>query len=206
MAKENKKNRKGLISLLGLLLIISGVGIAVVKTICDNNQNNNDDEKVVEFFEEKKIIKDSEPSDNSKKDTGDIKYMAAIEIPKIKLKRGLVSRNSKLNNVNYNIQILDDSKMPDEENSNFILSGHAGNSRVSFFRNLPKVAINDFVFIYYKNIKYTYKIVDKYEIPKTGEMSINLNVLNKTLTLITCKFGTKKQIVVIAEIVSEEDY
>ena len=56
-------------------------------------------------------------------------YIAVLKIPKINLERGLVDRNSYSNNVNYNIQILSNSSMPDEKNGNVILAAHSGNGR-----------------------------------------------------------------------------
>ena len=123
-----------------------------------------------------------------------------ISISKINLKKELYSVNSKLNNVNKNIEILKGSDMPDIENGNFILASHSGNSPISYFRNLYKLDIGDEIVIYYNNYKYVYTVDKKYEVVKTGKVSIKRDKSKRTITLITCK-GADKQLVVIGYLV-----
>jgi LPXTG-site transpeptidase (sortase) family protein len=89
--------------------------------------------------------------------------------------------------------------MPDIENGNLILAGHSGNARVSYFKNLNKLKLDDTAIIIYNNKEYNYKVVDIYEIDKTGDAEIIRDENKNTLTLITCKHNTKKQIVIICE-------
>ena len=91
--------------------------------------------------------------------------------------------------------------MPDKEKGNVILAGHSGNGRISFFKNLYKLEINDYVSIFYNGSEYKYKVVNLYEIEKTGKANIVRNVEKSTLTLITCKQNTNKQIVYICELI-----
>ena len=69
----------------------------------------------------------------------------------------------------------------------------------SYFRKLDKLVIGDDIFLVYKNTEYKYKVVDIYDIEKTGKAEIIKNKNTTTITLITCRHGTNKQIVVIAE-------
>ena len=128
-----------------------------------------------------------------------INYIAVLKIPKINLERGLVDPNSYLNNVKYNLQWIDGTSMPDEENGNVIIAGHSGSARISYFRKLDKLVIGDDIFLVYKNTEYKYKVVDIYDIEKTGKAEIIKNKNTTTITLITCRHRTSKQIVVIAE-------
>lgn len=114
--------------------------------------------------------------------------------------RGLVDSSSSLNNVNYNVEIIKGSTMPNVKNGNLILAGHSGNAKVSYFRNLNKLEKNDKIIIDFNNELYTYNVVNKYEIEKNGKAKIIRNSNETTLTLITCKHNTNKQIVVIAEL------
>lgn len=84
-----------------------------------------------------------------------------IEIPKMNLKKGLYDINSKYNNVDYNIQIIKESDMPNKENGNLILAGHNGNSNISYFDNLNTLSNGDSVFIFYegKNILIKFLII-----------------------------------------------
>ena len=130
-----------------------------------------------------------------------INYIAVLKIPKIGLERGLVDPNSYLNNVNYNLEFIKGSSMPDQENGNVIIAGHSGSARISYFRKLDQLVIGDKASLNYKGKVYNYKIVDIYDIDKTGKAEIIREKNKSTLTLITCRHNTKKQIVVIAELI-----
>ena len=90
--------------------------------------------------------------------------------------------------------------MPDEKNGNVILAAHSGNGRTAFFKNIDKLVINDEVIIDYKNKTYKYKIIDIYDIEKTGKAKIIRNNNVNTLTLVTCRHNTNNQIIVICEL------
>jgi len=91
--------------------------------------------------------------------------------------------------------------MPDQVNGNVIIAGHSGSARVSYFRKLDQLVIGDSVSMDYKNKTYNYKVVDIYDIEKTGTAEIIKNKNTTTLTLITCRHNTNKQIVIICEMV-----
>lgn len=141
------------------------------------------------------------PVKESTKNTIKKEFIGYLEIKKINLKQGLVSKKSYYNNVNLNIQILSESSYPDEEKGNVILASHSGTSSVSYFKNLYKLSINDEAKIYYKGSVYTYYIVDIYNVPKVGKVTIKRNVDRTCLTLITCTKNDKtKQTVYILEL------
>lgn len=118
-------------------------------------------------------------------------YVGNISIPKIDLKRGFVSKDSKYNNVNRNIYIVPESDYPDKEGGNFILASHSGTSSISFFKNLYKLSIGDKVDITYNNKNYTYIITNIYTDLKDGDVAIKRDKSKTTLTLITCTKGDK---------------
>ena len=77
----------------------------------------------------------------------------------------------------------------------------------SYFKNLYKLSLNDTAVVYYKNVKYTYKIVKIYKQPKDGSIAIYRDYNKTTLTLITCtKDDKKSQTVYVAELVKKESY
>ena len=82
-----------------------------------------------------------------------------------------------------------------------MVAGHSGNGRISYFRNLNKLTQDDEVSIFYQGKEYKYKVVNMYDIEKTGTANIIRNKEKTTLTLITCRHNTNKQIVVICELV-----
>lgn len=97
--------------------------------------------------------------------------------------------------------------MPNVKNGNLIIAAHSGNSYISYFKNLYKLSNDDVAYVYFNNIKYTYKVAGKYDAEKNGKVTIHRDNKKNTLTLITCSQTDKtKQIVYILELESEENY
>ena len=137
----------------------------------------------------------------------DINYLDFLEIPKINLNQGLLPINSLYNNVNYHVEILKISDLPDKINGNFILAAHSGTSSIAYFRNLYKLKLDDLASIIYNNKKYTYKIVNIYNQTKKGSLNIYRDTNKTTLTLITCTKDDKtNQTVYILELIGVETY
>ena len=131
-------------------------------------------------------------------------FIGYIEIEKINLKQGLVSKKSFYNKLYYNIQILSASSYPDQNMGNVILASHSGTSPFAYFRNLYLLEKGDEAKIYYKKYIYTYKIVDIYNVPKTGKVRINRDIHKTCLTLITCTHNSKtEQTVYILELIDK---
>lgn len=134
-------------------------------------------------------------------------YIGILEIPKIGLKKGFVDPNSPYNNVDANITIIPTSTLPDIDKGNFILAAHSGTGYISYFKNLYKLGLGDYAYIYYNNIKYTYKIVDIYKEPKTGSVAIYRDYNETVLTLITCtKNDETTQTIYIANLIDKSNY
>ena len=108
-----------------------------------------------------------------------------------------------ITNVNRNILVVKESDMPDKDKGNVILAGHSGNGRTAYFKNLHKLERDDEVSIFYNGSEYKYKVVNQYDIEKTGTANIVRNAEKSTLTLITCRHNTNKQIIYICELVEK---
>lgn len=164
-----------------------------------------------EEVEEIKVNIDEEeikeqPKQEEKK-TSNYNYIGVLEIPKINIKRGFLNIKDKGNNVNKNLQVIKGSDMPNVKNGNLIIAAHSGNSYISYFKNLHKLSDEDVAYVYFNNIKYTYKVAGKYDAEKNGKVTIHRDNKKNTLTLITCSQTNKtKQIVYILELESEENY
>lgn len=210
LKKEKTNKRYLLIILIGIFFFLLGTSFLIFNYYKQEKQNNIEQEKIEEFFEieeqedVKEEIKDDEETSNNT--VQEENYIGILEIPKINLKKGLVDKNSPSNNVNKNIYILKETTLPDERiNSHIILASHSGNSYISYFKNLKKLDMKDKVYFYYKNVKYTYEISNKYEIDKTG--TTELKITNKSdITFITCISGTNKQVVYVANLIDKVDY
>ena len=214
MLKRKEKNNKSQLIRVGSFLILLGISVISINSILNFINIQNEKDLIKEYYENEEYIVDvpvveeetpQEEQFEEKKEEKkvEVNYIAVIKIPKIGLEKGLASKDSYYNNVNRNIQILTESDMPDKEKGNVILAGHSGNSSVSYFRKLNKLQNNDEVIISYKGKDYVYRMVNSYEIEKNGYAHILRNAEKTTLTLITCKHNTNKQLIVICELIEE---
>lgn len=223
MRNKINKNRDIILLTIGTMLIILSLCLILydrVELLKSNvfdeiemekyRENNREEEK---DEEEEEIVENVETDDieeeeitNKKNNSSSKKYslgfdvekvkkefIGYLEIKKINLKQGFVSKKSYYNDVKYNIQLLSLSDYPDKQYGNVIIAGHSGIGYLAFFKNLYKLNKGDEAKIYYKNYIYTYKIVNIYNVPKTGKVKINRDIYKTCLTLITCTHNSKTQ-------------
>lgn len=212
------KLQNSTILLIGFVLIFIGICIGFYeyytekrnKTFSDMNillyesemPSNIESDEIIENKQED-IEENKDILEENKTDTqNQFNYIGVLEIPKINLKRGFLELNSKYNNVNYNITLINGSTYPTEKNNNLILAAHSGVCSVCFFDKLFNLSKGDIASLYYKDSKYTYKLVNTYEVEKDGTVPIYRNYEKSVLTLITCtKNSNVKQTVFIFELI-----
>ena len=215
---KNIDKREQLIKLVASFIFLIGSFMYIGRIAYNYYIELRDYNKAQEFLnigkeevEEIKVNIDEEeikeqPKQEEKK-TSNYNYIGVLEIPKINIKRGFLNIKDKGNNVNKNLQVIKGSDMPNVKNGNLIIAAHSGNSCISYFKNLHKLSNDDVAYVYFNNIKYTYKVVGKYDAEKNGKVKIHRDNKKNTLTLITCSQTDKtKQIVYILELESEENY
>ena len=130
------------------------------------------------------------------------KYLGVLEIPKIGLKRGFYNIDSRYNDIQYNVTLAKGSSLPDVPKGNLILMAHSGDAAISYFAYLHILRIGDYAYVSYNGNKYAYKLVNVYDVPKTGKVKIVRSYEKNTLTLITCtKNNDQAQTVYILELV-----
>lgn len=219
MQRKTLKNK--LFFVIGTILICISLSIIIYKYIQIHKNNLKEEDAINVFFE--KVIEENNIDNDTLMDDSTIteneiitehiikensedEYIAVLKIPKINLERGLVSKDSKYNNVYKNVTILYESDMPDIKNGNVILASHAGSSSVAYFKKLYRLEKNDEVYIFYNGLKYTYIVNNITEVDKDGKIIISRIPNENLLTLITCKIGTKKQIVIVCKLKESEEY
>lgn len=204
--KIKDKRRKKSWFIIGSLIIVLGFSLLSFDFIKPYVDENTEEKSLEQFYikEEQIIDKNdkttSDEVEKEKKTKVKYDYIAVLKIPKINLEKGLVEKSSKYNNINYGVQILKESDSPDVINGNVILAAHSGTANISYFRNLDKLDLDDDAIIYYQGNTYNYKVVKKYDADKTGKINIKRDRNTSTLTLITCRHNTDKQIVIILEL------
>ena len=207
MLKRKEKNKKNLGK--SLLLVIGSLLIFISIFLFSFNYYNSykdalKEQKNLDYFYEKQeeikeIIKDNK--EDIEKVKVDSNYIAVLKIDKINLEKGLYEIGNSLNNVDYNIEILSGSNMPDVENGNLVLASHNGYLKESYFKKLYKLEIHDKVSVFYKCYEYVYEVINIYKVEKTGTVKVIRNNNKNTLTLITC-YGDNEQLVVVAELIN----
>ena len=203
---KDKRRKKSWFIIIGSLIIVLGFSLLSFDFIKPYVDENTEEKSLEQFYikEEQIIDKNdkttSDEVEKEKKTKVKYNYISVLKIPKINLEKGLVEKNSKYNNINYGVQILKESDSPDVINGNVILAAHSGTANISYFRNLDKLDLGDDAIIYYQGNTYNYKVVKKYDADKTGKINIKRDRNTSTLTLITCRHNTDKQIVIILEL------
>lgn len=215
---KNIDKKEQLIKLVASFIFLTGAFMYIGRIGYNYYIELRDYKKAQEFLnigkeevEEIKVDIDEEeikeqPKQEEKKKSN-YNYIGVLEIPKINIKRGFLNIKDKGNNVNKNLQVIKGSDMPNVKNGNLIIAAHSGNSYISYFKNLHKLSNDDVAYVYFNNIKYTYRVAGKYDAEKNGKVTIHRDNKKNTLTLITCSQTDKtKQIVYILELESEENY
>lgn len=221
--KRKKKFKKSSLGLFGLIIICIGIVIVSYDYILTKKENAFTNMNIKLFESETPIAATNEDIEEAIQENNEVEttpeepqqivnrvnynYIGILEIPKVNLKQGFLDINSKYNNVDYNITVIQTSTYPDVEKGNFILASHSGNSYISYFKNLYKLEIGDQAYIYYNNIKYSYQIVNIYNVEKNGKVAIYRNSNATCLTLITCtKNSDHEQTVYILELTDKQEY
>ncbi len=210
MKKLKKKAKKNnlIFLIFGLLFIVLGLLLLTFNFLQDKYSDYIEEEAIdnyyikeseIEIENEDTIIEEDTKKISTKK-VEKINYIATLKIPKINLEKGLVEPSSYMNNIKYGIQILDGSSMPDKDKTNLILASHSGTARISFFKNLDKLSIGDKAIVNYKNKNYNYKVVRIYDILKDGTANLVYNKNKTNLILITCRYKTNNQIIIVCEL------
>lgn len=201
------RKRNNIFIIIGILLVIVGITVYVVSFMKQLNDDNEVKINIDEYLENTTVSELETSSDDEIEVRDEKETLMILEIPKISIKRNIYYQDSKYNSVEYNIQILKDSDMPDIKNGNVIFASHNGNSKVSFFKKLYKLSLNDEIILYYDGYKYIYKLSKIYDINKDGTAEIYRNNNVNCITLITCKKNIKdKQEIYIGYFDRKEEY
>ena len=202
MIRHRKSNKLFIISVINLVI---GITLFTYNSVYDYYLNMLDKNKVDNYINDSKIKVNVVSIDNENTiNNEDVNnYLGVISIPKINLEQGFYGIDNPMNNVDKNIELISNSNMPDVENGTLILAAHSGNDRVSYFNKLYKLNIDDEIEIIYNKSKYLYKLIDIYEVEKTGSITLH-NINNITsLVLVTCSnFNDNLQVVYISRLVN----
>lgn len=109
--------------------------------------------------------------------------------------------DSSFNDVDFHVQILEESKL---ENFFFLFAGHSGDGMVSYFNDLEYLEEGDIILIFMDDKKIFYVVEKIYYIQKTGKFFAPLENMENMLYLITCSLKYyDKQLIVQARLVDQ---
>lgn len=207
MLRNLSKNAKLTLSILFIFMGLCLILCTYFEKIKDNlfaEKSRTLIQEVVDFDEDagQELSLEEEVETPVQSGNGRYDYIGFLRIPSINLDRGFVSLDNPYNYVNYNIQLIRGSDMPDVKNGNLILAGHKGTSSVSYFSKLHNLSLGAQAQVEYNNKTYSYKLVNIYNVAKDGTVEIVRDPTKKTLTLITCTHLSKtEQTVYIFELI-----
>ena len=194
--KHKIRLKKSQLLLLGSLLIFIGIVSLSFNYFLTLREAVFSDMKIAMMDEEVEAVADNIPitetinNENANANNNYVidysKYLGVLEIPRIGLKRGFYGVGSKYNNIQYNVTMVNGTSLPDQVNGNTILMAHSGDAYISFFAYLYKLDIGNIAYITYHGNQYTYQLVNRYDVPKIGVVSIKRDYNKTCLTLITC--------------------
>lgn len=116
MLKRKKESNKNWLLTIGFLILVVGIALIGIKVIPSFLERDNENKALDVFYNEEYKNDDESLKADTKlksKSDGKLEYIAVLKIPKIKLEKGLVDKKSKYNSIDYGIQILKESDMPD---------------------------------------------------------------------------------------------
>lgn len=184
--KKRKKNK----IFIGGIIILTGIILFFYENTKEIIYKTQETENIQIFFD----------SSNTKENKiNEENYIMVLSIPKINLEKGVYKKESEENDVSKNIEMLEESNLPDEKYGNLILAAHSGNSYYAHFKDLEKLELDDEIKIHYEENLYTYKIKKIFKTPKTGTINLEYSFKDYTITLITCTSYDDEQLVIIAQ-------
>lgn len=106
-------------------------------------------------------------------------YYGYLIIPEIKMKLGFYDLDSKENNVNKNVMLINSNI-----DNTYILAAHSGSGRLAYFNDLRYLDVNDDIYLRFQNEEKHYKVTNIRKVIKNGKISIK-NEENQII-LTTC--------------------
>lgn len=185
--------RKSLVSLLVLLIYLGSCFIIYNSVEARGKATKISSNNIISTTNTANKTSKANFVNNLKKENDKEKPIAILSINKINLKKEIYDINSKHNNVEENVTILND------DDNLIVLAAHSGPGVIAYFDDLDELEINDKVELKYKNNNLTYKVIKIEEQLKDGTIEIN-KTPKKRLILTTCSKKDKlKQLVITTE-------
>ena len=190
MQKRNK-NLKSQLYIVGFLILTIGILIFFSTPLMKLKEEVFEEMRLAIFknninTENLNVTKEESVEKETEDKKANYEYIGELAIPDIRLRRGFVSKESKYNNIEYNITVAREADYPDVPMGNFILMAHSGNAYISFFDKLYRLQIGATASVSYNAITYNYQLTNIYNQSKTGTVAIYRDRTKRTLTLITC--------------------
>lgn len=122
----------------------------------------------------------------------DGEYLFKLYIPKINLLKWVYDIDSKLNDVDINVELLNSSIKDDNL---YFLASHSGGGQASYFDDLIYLEKGDVIFLEDEYQSLSYVVEEMFYIEKNGYFEVSGT--NNMLFLITCSLSNKREQLVV---------
>lgn len=195
---EKKRRKISILGVVGMLLILSGVGMIGYKFVSDYMENKSIQNELDDFFDQPFAEEGVIPAE------ADGETLGAIKIDSIDVNH-LVMQSANWDYLNRYVVAWPDKTL---DEGNFSIAGHNGACASCVFRDFDKLKNGEIVTLTTKDKIYTYEIYDIKTVVYT-DVSVLDDVPDKvTLTLVTCSVPMtydEFRVVVKAELVEVVD-
>ena len=189
---------------LSLAIIFMGIALFCSYHIYYHFVDKANDNLVRNYYQ-KEEIKESSNIEVIKmnNETSKEEYYGILTIPKINLKTGFYNVNSKNNHVGNSVTILNESIMPEKDNSIIYLAAHSGVGHLAYFKDINRLTNEDMIYLNINSKSYYYTITDIYEISRNGTITVDRNINEKYLVLTTCSNNKNMQLVIVSKMINK---
>lgn len=184
-------------------LVISSIFLLLlIIFICKDRYNDiiiDSDNLGVDIFNFINILDYKFINDVYLKEVVDDEVLLEIHIPRINLRKFVYNIDSSKNFVDYNVELLRESKL---DKNLYFFASHSGGGSGSFFDNLVYLENGDNIWINIDGNSLEYIVDNIFYIDKTGYFDVKYGSSGNRLFLITCSLEyITKQLVVEAKLV-----
>lgn len=174
---KQSKRRLSLLQIIGILLILTGVGMMLYQTISTQLQQQSIQKELESFL--------NAPNSSEKPSEGeDISIWGALEIPALDIKHPVVATTNWYWLDRYVVAYPQNYP---NEGGNFAMAAHNGRCAACVFKDLKHIQLDDEIILTTKTHKYVYKVRSiKENVFYTDTSVLESTPGKQEVTLITC--------------------
>ncbi|QIK69089.1 sortase [Erysipelothrix sp. HDW6C] len=181
MENIKKKRKLNLLTVVGVIMIVVGLGIVAYDVGTKYFDRRSQQQELQDFMNAPLLNDDGElPTEGV-----DVNVWGTIQIDKLGVNH-LIAKTNDWNYLSRYVVAWESSPNPPAK-GNFAIAGHNGNCASCVFRDFDKLEIGDEVKLNDKTSTFVYEITDIFTVDATDVSVLNDTPDEATITLVTCK-------------------